>query len=192
MKTLIITLLISCQAIAQYKATAIVSFGRNSGPGSTIIFHTPEGPGVYIEFQSQIWERSFDDDIRKYGDPDEAKKLFNAIRLQNQANNWDSYRQNLAFGISIPTKIKNAYLGVGLGMQKQTTRKKYSLGPEFQELSTYDAPGQEFYLESDNIIQWSLMLNTHAVYCVKRMAFKVGIAFNSVQTWTNLGVGIRL
>ncbi len=88
----LITLLLICfNAYSQKKASFIATIGQSSGIGATIIMHTPEGPGVYVEYQRKSIE-------------------YRMLSLS---------AQNFAFGISFPTAKKEVAIGAGLGMMQR-------------------------------------------------------------------------
>jgi len=92
MKIILITLLLICSnAYSQKKASFIATLGQNSGIGATAIMHTPEGPGVYLEYQRKFVESEI-------------------LSLSTQ---------NFAFGISFPTAKKEVAIGAGLGMMQR-------------------------------------------------------------------------
>ena len=92
MKIILITLLLICSnAYSQKKASFIATIGQNSGIGATTIMHTPEGPGVYLEYQRKFAESEM-------------------LSLSTQ---------NFAFGISFPTAKKEVAIGAGLGMMQR-------------------------------------------------------------------------
>ena len=89
MKTILIALLLVCStAYSQKKASFIANFGQNTGIGVTTIMHTPDGAGVYLEYQ--------------------RKSLESEILSMSM--------QNFGFGISFPTPKKEIAIGAGLGM----------------------------------------------------------------------------
>lgn len=92
MKIILITILLICtNAYSQKKASFIATLGQNSGIGATAIIHTPEGPGVYLEYQRKFVESEI-------------------LSLSTQ---------NFAFGINFPTAKKEVAIGAGLGMMQR-------------------------------------------------------------------------
>ena len=147
MKAILITLLLICfNAYSQKKASFIATIGQNSGIGATIIMHTPDGAGVYVEYQ------------RKF--------------LESQILSLSA--QNFAFGISFPTAKKEVAIGAGLGMMQR----------ELKIITFEDIPKE-----------YTIMLNSHITYTLKRLVLKTGVIMNpkvftgSGELWLNAGIG---
>ncbi len=150
MKIILITLLIICSnAYSQKKASFIATLGQNSGIGATAIMHTPEGPGVYLEYQRKFVESEI-------------------LSLSTQ---------NFAFGISFPTAKKEVAIGAGLGMMQR----------ELKVITFEDIPKE-----------YTIMLNSHVTYTIKRLVLKTGVVMNpkvftgSGELWLNAGIGFCL
>ncbi len=150
MKIILITLLLICSnAYSQKKASFIATIGQNSGIGTTAIMHTPEGPGVYLEYQRKFVESEI-------------------LSLSTQ---------NFAFGISFPTTKKEVAIGAGLGMMQR----------ELKVITFEDIPKE-----------YTIMLNSHVTYTIKRLVLKTGVVMNpkvftgSGELWFNVGIGFCL
>jgi len=146
MKAILITLLLICfNAYSQKKASFIATIGQNSGIGATAIIHTPDGAGVYVEYQ------------RKF--------------LESQILSLSA--QNFAFGISFTTAKKEVAIGAGIGMMKRELK-----------VITLDIPNE-----------YTIMLNGHITYTLKRLVLKTGVIMNpkvitgSGELWLNGGIG---
>ena len=191
---LILAQLVTTQLHAQ-KATATISWGPVYGAGAHVTFHTKEGPGFYLEAQSTFWKTPIDDNPNHYNNPEEIAKLFDAVRKYNYVGDeWDDSRLNLAFGIDIPIERQKLFAGVGLGMQKYTTSRRFSLPYNFEENSTYDILPEmrkDFYLSSETFTEYRPMLNGHLLYLSGRAAFKIGAGLNPHSFWANIGIGVN-